>query len=122
MPIFGVVALSFVHWTHGIEDTNTLSWMYIFIYLLPLTHRHGVQGNTHGLLNADKWQKGRCVYKRLHGKGNCGSLKVVTSASCKKCGVPLLRWYQRVPLFYITIKGVDWDVKQRSSDSMQPDT
>ena len=36
-----VVVFSFMHLAHGIEDTNTLGYMYVFIYLLLATHRHG---------------------------------------------------------------------------------
>ena len=32
---------SIMHWAHRIKDTNTLSQIYTFIYLLPPSHRHG---------------------------------------------------------------------------------
>ena len=44
------VCFSTMHWAHGIEDTNTLSSMYILIYLLPPIGDIGIQGDTRGLL------------------------------------------------------------------------
>ena len=70
---------STVHWANRIQDTDTLSWMYIFIYLLPLSHRHGdikryswvIETLTNG--RKKKVQSKGSVERKLHGKGLCNN-------------------------------------------------